>query len=215
MAAVTSVLLVEDQTLVRQGLRSLLSLSPGIAVAGEARDGEEALLRIAELRPDVVLLDLKMPRCDGLGLLQRLQRAAVRPPVLVLTTFDDTDLLLQAIRAGARGYLLKDVALEQLVEAIAVLAHGGTMISPALSERLLHGGALPPLPSPLGQACALTARETEILRLLAGGLSNREIAHALDLADGTVKNHVSNLLQKLGARDRTQAVLKGLELGWV
>jgi len=213
---VISVLLVDDQTLVRQGIRSLLSLAPQIAIVGEARDGAEALALARVHRPDVVLLDLKMPNVDGLSVLRTLQRESERPPVLVLTTFDDTDLVLQAIRAGARGYLLKDVTLEQLLEAIAVLAAGGTMIRPALTERVLHGvSSLPPQPAVIAPPNPLTDRETEILRLLASGLSNREIAHALDLADGTVKNHVSNLLAKLGVRDRTRAVLKGLELGWV
>ena len=211
----TSVLLVEDQTLVRQGIKSLLSLVPEIAIAGEAPDGEQALRLARELRPDVVLLDLKMPRVDGLAVLRGLQQDEAPPPVLVLTTFDDTELLLASIRAGARGYLLKDVSLEQLVAAIGVLARGGTMITPALTARVLDGAlALPAQPDPLGPSNPLTGRETEILRLLASGLSNREIAHALDLADGTVKNHVSNLLGKLGVRDRTRAVLKGLELGW-
>jgi len=213
---VISVLLVDDQTLVRQGIRSLLSLAPQIAIVGEARDGAEALALARIHRPDVVLLDLKMPNVDGLAVLRTLQQQRDPPPVLVLTTFDDTDLVLQAIRAGARGYLLKDVTLEQLLAAIAVLAAGGTMIQPAITERVLRGvPLLPPQPPALGAPNPLTDRETEILRLLASGLSNREIAHALDLADGTVKNHVSNLLAKLGVRGRTRAVLKGLELGWV
>jgi len=212
---VISVLVVEDQMLVRQGIRSLLALVPSIGIAGEASCGEQALAMVHELRPDVVLLDLKMPRVDGLEVLRRLQQEPAAPPVLVLTTFDDTGLLLAAIRAGARGYLLKDVSLEQLLEAITVLAEGGTMITPALTARVLNGrAALPAQPETLGPGNPLTDRETEILRLLASGLSNREIAHALDLADGTVKNHVSNLLGKLGVRDRTRAVLKGLELGW-
>ena len=215
MAALTRVLVVDDQTLVRQGILSLLKLVPDLTVCGEASDGGEALQRIASLQPDVVLLDLKMPRVDGLAVLRTLQGHAAAPPVLVLTTFDDTDLVLDAIRAGARGYLCKDVTLEQLTSAIRTLAGGGTMIQPAITERVLRGiGSLPPQPTAVVPG-PLTPRETGILRLLASGLSNREIAHALDLADGTVKNHVSNLLAKLGARDRTHAVLKGLELGWI
>jgi DNA-binding NarL/FixJ family response regulator len=213
---VIRVLVVDDQTLVRQGILSLLSLSPEIALAGEAESGAAALKLIASERPDVVLLDLKMPCGDGLSVLRALQKEASAPPVLVLTTFDDTDLVLDAIRAGARGYLLKDVTLEQLLTAIRTLASGGTMIQPALTERVLRGvSSLPPQPSRAISPSPLTERETGILRLLASGLSNREIAHALVLADGTVKNHVSNLLSKLGARDRTHAVLKGLELGWI
>lgn len=207
------VLIVDDQALVRQGIRSLLALSAELEVAGEADDGASALAQIENTRPDVVLLDLKMPRVDGLAVLRALQARPASPAVLVLTTFDDTDLLLDAIRSGARGYLLKDVNLEQLLEAIRTLASGGTMFQPAITERVLQGlTSLPPLRGSLGPPSPLTERELEILRLLASGLSNREIARALALADGTVKNHVSNLMAKLGARDRTHAVLKGLEL---
>lgn len=210
------VLLVDDQTLVRQGIRSLLALAADIQIVGEASDGEEARRLADATRPDVVLLDLKMPRVDGLTVLRAWHHDPARPPVLVLTTFDDTGLVLDAIRAGAKGYLLKDVTLEQLLAAIRELASGGTMIHTALTARLAHGrAALPTQPAPDHPANPLTARETEILRLLASGLSNREIAHGLDLADGTVKNHVSNLLHKLGVRDRTRAVLRGLELDWI
>jgi len=213
---VIRVLVVDDQALVRQGICSLLRLAPEIELVGEASDGSEALGSIESRQPDVVLLDLKMPRLDGLAVLRNLQQREAAPPVLVLTTFDDTDLVLDAIRAGARGYLLKDVTLEQLLAAIRELAAGGTMIQPAITERVLRGlASLPPQRRALGPPNPLTERETGILRLLASGLSNREIAHALDLADGTVKNHVSNLLAKLGARDRTHAVLRGLELGWI
>ena len=215
MVAVIRVLVVDDQTLVRQGILSLLRLSPEIELAGEASDGNEALALIESCSPDVVLLDLKMPRVDGLAVLRALRERSNAPPVLVLTTFDDTDLVLEAIRSGARGYLLKDVTLEHLMNAIRTLASGGTMIQPAITERVLRGITSLHTPVAMTHASALTERETEILRLLASGLSNREIAHALDLADGTVKNHVSNLLSKLGARDRTHAVLKGLELGWI
>lgn len=207
------VLIVDDQALVRQGIRSLLALAHELEVAGEADDGARALAEIERTRPDVVLLDLKMPRVDGLAVLRALQGRTGSPAVLVLTTFDDTDLLLDAIRSGARGYLLKDVTLAQLLEAIRTLASGGTMFQPAITERVLQGlASLPPLRNSLGPPGPITERELEILRLLASGLSNREIARALALADGTVKNHVSNLMAKLGARDRTHAVLKGLEL---
>jgi DNA-binding NarL/FixJ family response regulator len=216
MAALIRVLVVDDQALVRQGIRSLLDLCPEIEIAGEAGDGESALAAIAAARPDVVLLDLKMPRKDGLGVLQVLQGRADSPAVLVLTTFDDVELLLDAIRAGARGYLLKDVTLPQLLAAIRTLAGGGTMFQPAITERVLRGFASRPPPKrSFVPPSPLTERELEILRLLASGLSNREIARALTLADGTVKNHVSSLMSKMGARDRTHAVLKGLELGWM
>src|SRR5262249_12376030 len=157
-----------------------------IELVGQASDGAAALSSIDEQRPDVVLLDLKMPRVDGLAVLRALRKRNDAPPVLVLTTFDDTDLVLEAIRPGARGYLLKDVALEQLMAAIRELAAGGTMIQPAITARVLHGlSSLPsPPPNALMAPSPLTERETEILRLLASGLSNREIAHALELADG-------------------------------
>jgi DNA-binding NarL/FixJ family response regulator len=216
VAAVIRVLVVEDQALVRQGICSLLALAPEIELVGEVAEGAAALRAIEELRPDVVLLDLKMPQVDGLAVLRALKHRAEPPPILVLTTFDDTDLVLEAIRAGARGYLLKDVAFEQLMAAIRELVAGGTMIQPAITERVLRGvRSLPAQTSASTATDTLTDRETEILRLLASGLSNREIAHALDLADGTVKNHVSSLLAKLGARDRTHAVLRGLGLGWI
>jgi DNA-binding NarL/FixJ family response regulator len=207
------VLIVDDQALVRQGIQSLLALASEIEVVGEADDGGRALAEIERARPDVVLLDLKMPRVDGLAVLRALHERRDSPAVLVLTTFDDTELLLDAIRFGARGYLLKDVTFEQLLDAIRTLAAGATMFQPALTERVVQGlASLPQLPRPLGPPNPLTEREVEILRLVASGLSNREIARALTLAAGTVKNHVSSLMSKLGARDRTHAVLKGLEL---
>jgi DNA-binding NarL/FixJ family response regulator len=159
---------------------------------------------------------LKMPRLDGLGVLRELALRREPAKVLVLTTFDDTDLLLDAIRSGARGYLLKDVSLEQLVAAIRTVAAGATHFQPTLTERVLQRAReLPRPPSTLVLSSPLTDREIEILKLLSAGLSNREIAFALDLADGTVKNHVSSVLAKLGVRDRTRAVLKGIELGYV
>jgi DNA-binding NarL/FixJ family response regulator len=213
---VIKVCLVDDQTLVRQGIRSLLELASGIDIVGEASDGEEALEVVAATAPDVLLLDLRMPRLDGIGTLRGLAERGALPPTLILTTFDDDAQLLAAIHAGARGYLLKDVTLDQLVEAIRKLAAGGTMIQPAITAGLLQRMAEHPLGFPRGQPPeALTTREVEILRLLAGGYSNREIARALHLTEGTVKNHVSNVLWKLGVRDRTRAVLRGLELGLI
>lgn len=207
------VLLIDDQTLVRQGIRSLLELSPEMQVVGEAADGEAALLRIAETAPDVVLLDLRMPKLDGLGVLRAL---ANPPPTLILTTFDDDALVLDALRAGAKGYLLKDVSLEQLIAAVRTLAAGGTLVQPAVTERILRGlsGVKQGYPS-LETPDPLTGREREVVRLMAGGYSNREIALALHMSEGTVKNHVSSVLSKLGVRDRTRAVLKALELGYV
>ncbi|MBL8115484.1 MAG: response regulator transcription factor [Acidobacteria bacterium] len=208
--------LVEDQTLVREGLRSLLALLPDVTVVGEGRDGEEGLAVIARERPDLVLLDLRMPRLDGLGVLRGLSGKSDAPPCLVLTTFDDDALVLDALRAGARGYLLKDVTLETLASAIRIVAGGGSLVQPALTERLSR--ALAPRENAFEafeDSEPLTPRETEVLRLLSGGYSNREIGDALSLTEGTVKNHISKVLLKLGVRDRTRAVLKGLEKGLI
>lgn len=213
-AAPVRVVLVDDQTLVRQGLRSLLGMLPGIEVVGEAGGGEEALRCIPELAPDVVLLDLRMPDLDGLEVLSGLNSANALPPTLILTTFDEDSLLLEAVRRGARGFLLKDVSLERLAEAIRTLAAGGTLIQPTLTERIVKAALAAPTGfDALDPPDPLTPREVEVLRFLAGGYSNREIAEALRMAEGTVKNHVSSILSKLGVRDRTQAVLKGLESG--
>ncbi|MDV6011151.1 response regulator transcription factor [Haloechinothrix sp. LS1_15] len=210
------VCVVDDQTLVRQGIRSLLELAPDVAVAAEAGDGDEALEVIAREQPDVVLLDLRMPGRDGITTLAELRERGIAVPTLVLTTFDDDELVLRALRGGARGYLLKDVTLEQLVGAIRTLATGGTLVEPTMTERLARSVTDLPAQEEFAEHPApeaLTGREREILRLLAAGYANREIAAALHLAEGTVKNHVSNLLQKLGVRDRTRAVLRALHLG--
>jgi DNA-binding NarL/FixJ family response regulator len=210
------VLLAEDETLVRQGIRKLLELDPRIEIVAEAAEGEEALRCIGETGPDVVLLDVRMPKLDGLGVLRALQADPKAPPCLVLTTFDDRALILEAIREGARGFLRKDVSLTQLVGAIETLAAGGTFLQPALSESLMKGvESRPALSGPASAMPAmiepLTPRETEVLRLMAAAYTNREIAEALGSAEGTVKIHVSNILSKLGARDRTHAVLRSLE----
>jgi DNA-binding NarL/FixJ family response regulator len=211
---VTRVAVVDDQTLVRQGIRSLLALSDEIDVVAEASDGEEALGVLDAHDVDVLLLDLRMPRRDGIATLEALRARGDHVPVIVLTTFDDDQLALDALRAGARGYLLKDVTLDQLVGAIRTVAAGGTLLQPALTERLLRaiserGSDITGIPCP----DPLTDRELDTLRLVAAGYSNREIASALHLAPGTVKNHVSNVLLKLGVRDRTRAVLRALDLG--
>ncbi|AEB44862.1 two component transcriptional regulator, LuxR family protein [Micromonospora maris AB-18-032] len=205
---------VDDQTLVRQGIRGLLEVAQ-VDVVGEAADGRAALSVIAQTMPDVILLDLRMPRFDGIWTIEQLKAADIDIPVLVLTTFDDDALVLGALRAGARGYLLKDVTLEQLTRAIHTLADGGTLIAPSITDRMLR--AIRSGPSPAGPDAptvqSLTEREREVLRLVAHGYSNREIAGALFLAEGTVKNHVSMILTKLGARDRTNAVLRALHEG--
>jgi len=213
---VIRVLVAEDQALVRHGLETLLNLVPDIQVSGHAADGEEVLAGLRACPPDVVLLDVRMPRMSGIDVLRELQKLPGSPPVILLTTFDDDAALLDGIRLGAKGYLLKDVSLKTLTDAIRQVAAGGTLISPAVTERLRQGLQHAPLPPADGyDAEDLTAREVEILRLMTGGYSNREIAGALSLSEGTVKNHVSNILAKLGVRDRTRAVLKGIEKGLV
>jgi DNA-binding NarL/FixJ family response regulator len=210
------VCIVDDQTLVRQGIKSLLELDPEIEVVGEAVDGEDALVVLARVVPDVVLLDLRMPKLDGIGVLEALTSNPSSPPCLVLTTFDDDDLLLRAIARGARGYLLKDVTLAQLTAAIRTIADGGSVINPAVTERVLRGierlgAGFEALRTP----DPLTKREIEMLRMMATGYSNREIAAACFVAEGTVKNHISSILSKLGVRDRTRAVLRALHLGLI
>ena len=211
-----SVCLVDDQTLVRQGIRSLLELSDTIRVVAEAADGAQAVQLIPEVAPDVVLLDMRMPGMSGLDVLNALATAGKLPPTIILTTFDDDQLVLAGLKAGARGYLLKDVSLDQLVDAVKVVAGGGSLVAPVVTQRLLSGlERMQNDFTSLDRPDPLTERETEILRLMAGGYSNKEIANSLGVAEGTVKNHVSNILSKLGVRDRTRAVLKAFELGIV
>jgi DNA-binding NarL/FixJ family response regulator len=209
------VFLVEDQTIVRQGLKSLLAYAEDLEVAGEAADGEAAIPAVAKAQPDVLLLDIRMPKKNGLEVLQTLASQKRLPPTLILTTFDDDALLLDALRSGARGFLLKDVTFETLTAAIREVAAGGRLIQPGLTDRAIRSLAETPrtfeasvLPEPL------TGREREVLRLFSAGLSNREIGEALGVVEGTVKNHVHNILQKLGVRDRNRAMLKAIELGY-
>jgi DNA-binding NarL/FixJ family response regulator len=211
-----NVMLVDDQNLVRKGVRSLLELAEEIEVIAEASDGAEAIRMIPEVAPDVVLLDMRMPGMSGLDVLRELSESDTLPPTIILTTFDDDELVLAGIQYGARGYLLKDIALAELVSAIKTVAEGGSIVKPAVTQRLLKG--LENLQndfSSLDQPDPLTDRETEILRLMAGGYSNKEIANSLGVAEGTVKNHVSNILSKMGVRDRTRAVLKAFEMGQI
>jgi DNA-binding NarL/FixJ family response regulator len=208
------VFLVEDQMLVRQGIQTLLGLVDDIQVVGEATDGEQAVDLIPRVQPDVVLLDMYLPRRTGLDVLRTLRAAETLPPTLILTTFDDDELVIGGLQAGARGFLLKDVSLERLTAAIRTLAQGAAWIQPALTERLLQqrhrlATDFPTSPAPE----PLTAREVEILRLMARGYNNREIADALTISEGTAKNYVSSILAKMGVRDRTRAVLKALEAG--
>jgi DNA-binding NarL/FixJ family response regulator len=213
------VCLVEDQTLVREGLESLLHLTEDIRVIAHASDGYEALEVIESTKPEVILLDLRMPRMDGLAFLRHLSDRGQMRPTVVLTTFDDDLSVLEGLRLGAKGYLLKDVSFSKLTEAVRTVSSGGTLISPVVTERLLRGLRASSSSSvkPVWEMASdkLTIRETEILRLMVGGFSNGEIASALNVAEGTVKNHVSNILSKLGVRDRIRAVLKAIELGYV
>ncbi len=212
------VLLVDDQALFREALATLLEVRPEIDVVGEAADGAQALDRAAGLRPDVVLMDLHMPVLDGIAAARRLRVEQPDVRVLALTTFDDDEDVFAALRAGAVGYLLKDVSGDRLVEALLAASRGESVLQPSVAARVVARFAelpddAPPRSQPL--VVPLSDRELEVLRLLADGGSNREIAAALFLAEGTVKNHVTNVLAKLGARDRTQAALRGRALGLV
>jgi DNA-binding NarL/FixJ family response regulator len=208
---VIRVFIADDQLLIRQGIRTLLEMDAEIAIAGEAEDGAETIERLRDANADVLLLDVRMPKKSGLDVLRELSAIDALPPTLVLTTFDDTAVVLDAIRSGARGFLLKDISYQQLMTAIRAIAAGGTVFQPAITQRLLRAaGTIPADAIPIE---ALTARELEVVRLMAGGYSNKEIAHALGTAEGTIKNQVSSILAKFGVRDRTRAVLKALEAG--
>ena len=210
------VLIVDDQALIRQALKTLLDLESGIEVVGEAADGLEALEMIPGTRPDVALVDVRMPRMDGVELVRHLAEEHPRVAAVVLTTFDDDEYVFEGLRAGARGYLLKDTVSGELVSAIRKASRGevflgGQVASKVVSElRRVTGGAA--RPSPAG---VLSEREVEVLRLVAAGSSNREIARELYITEGTVKNHISNILRKLDLRDRTQAAFYAVERGWI
>ncbi|MEQ0564011.1 response regulator transcription factor [Amycolatopsis sp. NEAU-NG30] len=210
------VLLVDDQALFREALATLLATNDGITVVGEAGNGDEALSRVAALAPDVVLMDLRMPVLDGVAATRRLRAEHPGVRVIALTTFDDDEDVFAALRAGAVGYLLKDVSSARLVEAVRAAARGESVLQPSVAAKVVARFAqLPDTPQPRPQPLVvpLSERELDVLRLLAGGRSNREIAGTLFLAEGTVKNHVTNVLGKLGARDRTQAALRARDLG--
>lgn len=220
------VLLVDDQALFREGLRTLLSVWDDIDIVGEAADGNAAVARVAELQPDVVLMDLRMPVLDGVQATRQIARRTPQSKVIVLTTFDDDDTIFDALRAGAVGYLLKDVSSTKLVEAIRTTAAGESFLQPSVAAKLLAEFARLTPPSaeqPAATAAEpnaalaepLSGREQEILVHLAAGLTNREIAARVYLAEGTVKNYVTSILGKLEARDRTQAALRARELGLI
>ncbi|MFJ9418708.1 response regulator [Streptomyces sp. NPDC101227] len=203
------VVVADDQTVVREGIVMLLGLLPGIEVVGSAADGEEAVRMVAELAPDVVLMDLRMPRCDGVEATRRIRTDHPGTQVVVLTTYADDDSLFPALQAGARGYLTKDADGDEIVRAIDDVLSGEAGLSPKIQRRLLERLAepVPPRPqSPDVPPDGLTARETEVLRLVAEGQSNPEIARTLHVSTATVKTHINNLFAKAGLRDRAQAI---------
>lgn len=213
------ILLVDDQPLFREGLATLLTIHEDVTVIGEANNGQEAIDQAAALRPDVVLMDVRMPVLDGVAATRILQQEQPHLPVIILTTFDDDEYVFEGLRAGAVGYLLKDVSSQKLIEAIKTAVRGETFLQPSVAAKVVAeftrmtslstGVTNQPLPEPLSE------RELEILQILANGASNREIANKLFIAEGTVKNHVTNILGKLDVRDRTQAALKAKALGLI
>jgi DNA-binding NarL/FixJ family response regulator len=206
------VCLADDQALFRSGLRALLALFPEIQVVAEAEEGEAAVATVLKHRPDVLLLDVRMPRLNGVQVITALASQGALPGTLLLTTFEDDVALISGVRAGARGFLLKGVTPEMLVEAVRTVANGGTFLHTTLSS---HAAAVDLHADWRTQSLAtpdpLTAREREVLGLMTNGLSNTQIAEALDLGEGTVRNHVSSILSKLGVADRTKAVLLALQ----
>jgi len=202
------VALVDDQDLVRQGIAGLLSLSDKIEVLWQAINGEHALEKIKQ-QPDVLLLDIRMPKMNGIELVKKLRAQGSKLPILMLTTFDDSELFMQSLQAGANGFLLKDVSFEKLINAIETLSDGGFVAEPVVMKQLNKGIDISSLTEKLSE------KELQILKLMAGGFSNKEIADSIFLAQGTVKNHVSNILAKLNTRDRTRAVLVALNQGLV
>jgi DNA-binding NarL/FixJ family response regulator len=218
------VLLADDQTLIRQGIRLLLEIEADIQVVGQAADGLEVLQQVEATHPDVVLMDVRMPKMDGVEATRQLAARFPEVKVIILTTFEDDETVFEGLKAGARGYLLKDISSEEMAEAVRKVAAGEALIEPRITRKVLaefsrlatardsHSPSTSKTDSP---AISLTEREREVLNALAQGLSNREIAEQLVITEGTVKNHVSSLIDKLGVRDRTQAILKGQELGLI
>ncbi|MET9081622.1 response regulator [Streptomyces sp. NPDC090075] len=201
------VVVADDQTVVREGIVMLLGLLPGVEVVGAAGDGEEAVRLVAELSPDVVLMDLRMPRCDGVEATRRIRSEYPGTQVVVLTTFADDESLFPALRAGARGYLTKDAGGDEIVRAVESVLSGDAGLSPSIQRRLLERLSHPePAPVAAEAPDGLTARETEVLVLIAEGLTNQEIARRLHVSTATVKTHINNLFAKTGLKDRAQAV---------
>ncbi|WP_334019945.1 response regulator transcription factor [Alteromonas sp. S015] len=210
----TRLILVEDQMLVREGIKSLLGLDDSVEVVGEFENGQQLIDSGNGSNCDVILMDIRMPKLSGIDTLLALSEKGVTTPVLMLTTFDDHELVNGAMRAGAKGYLLKDVSLETLVDTIAQIKNGKTLIQPSVTEKVLQGlKGLSVKFESFENPEPLTEKEVEILRLIAAGYSNKEIAEAMFKSPGTIKNQVSSVMAKLGVRDRTRAVIKALEQG--
>jgi DNA-binding NarL/FixJ family response regulator len=212
------VLIVDDQALIREGLETLLGLSSGIEVVGTASDGEEAVRLVAERQPDVVLMDLRMPRCDGVEATRQITRQWPNSRVIALTTYADDDSIFGVLEAGAMGYLTKDAGARAIAQAIRAVHEGEALLDPAVQARLirqLRAGQPSALTPALSLPDALTPRENEVLRLIAQGLNNREVAERLVVAEATVKTHINNLFSKIGVRDRAQAVVYAMRHGLV
>ena len=210
------IILVEDQLLVRKGISGLIKLIPDFEIVAEAEDGEQAIEAVLNIEHNIVLMDIKMPKLNGIEAITKLNEQNKLTPTILLTTFDDNELFLKGMRAGARGFLLKDVSIETLAETIRKVVNGETVVRPAITEKIINrikdtDYNFESFDNPE----KLTPRELEVLRLMAGGYNNKEIASVLCISDGVVKNHTSNIFFKLGVRDRTRAVLKGLELGLI
>jgi len=215
---VIRILLVDDQTLVRQGIQTLLDLEPDLTVVGAAANGQQALELIEQTQPDVVLMDVRMPVMDGVAATREISRRWPQIGVIILTTFDDDEYVIDGLKAGARGYMLKDADSSEIVAAVHAVARGEALIQPSITRKVLAefarlADAQRSTPTPLVEP--LTDREMEVLRGIAAGQSNREIADQLCISEGTVKNHVSNLLAKLAVRDRTQAIIRARDLGLI
>ncbi|MBD2136780.1 response regulator transcription factor [Anabaena sp. FACHB-1237] len=200
-----TILLVDDQSLIRQGLKALLELEPDLKIIGEAENGENAIKLVTELHPDVILMDIRMPIMDGVAATKQIMTQFPQTKILVLTTFDDDEYVKAALKNGAIGYLLKDTPSEELAIAIRAVNKGYSQLSPGIVTKLLN--EFDPSPSIPDNLTELTPREKEVLRLIAIGAKNREIAEKLYICEGTVKNHVTNILNRLNLRDRTQAAI--------